>query len=238
MKKFFGLIALAVGSMAVASAQTFTVATFDDPSAGATTQYFQFAPTTAGDVFGNTGVLFGQWGSMNLTLDVPAFAALGLGSASYSNARFVMTDDANSNTALATANAISFTGGVQNAAAANTGWIRFFTGDGNPVGTSNELFRIRFTGARYNVLSVGAAELIFTGPASDVSFWTPGNTQISGLRQESFAFSFANFSTTQNPGNLAMTAAFTSSAVPEPMTMGLIALGAAGLAARRRNRKS
>jgi hypothetical protein len=54
----------------------------------------------------------------------------------------------------------------------------------------------------------------------------------SGLSQETFNFSFANF--VQNANGATATAAFTSSAVPEPASIAAIGLGLAAMIRRRR----
>ena len=55
----------------------------------------------------------------------------------------------------------------------------------------------------------------------------------SGLFQESFAFSFANQTLTDDEGSFTATAAFTSSALPEPGTLMLLLAGAVFVSRRR-----
>ena len=73
--------------------------------------------------------------------------------------------------------------------------------------------------------------------ASGVSFGgtalASANPSALGYQNTQFSFSFANPAGLGGPTRT-YTASMTSSAVPEPITMGLLAMGLAGLAARRR----
>lgn len=90
----------------------------------------------------------------------------------------------------------------------------------------NLVLRIDFDGARlFDPFGFGAS--VFLG--ENVAFSGP---IIAGpLSEQSFAFSFAN--QTQIPGGYTWTAAFTSSAIPEPSTLALLALGALSMRFRR-----
>lgn len=93
---------------------------------------------------------------------------------------------------------------------------------------NNLVFRINFASGYLSVNGVGGSDLF----GNNVTF--SGPLVPAGLNQETFNFSFANFQPTAN--GLGVTAAFTSSAVPEPGT--LAALGLGGLALLRRRRKT
>ncbi|MCP4594836.1 MAG: PEP-CTERM sorting domain-containing protein [bacterium] len=104
---------------------------------------------------------------------------------------------------------------------AAAGAVFFFDALTNPILT------ITFSEAQLNApFGFGATEfaamhdVVFSGPIIP----TP-------LTDESFSFSFANQMPT--PGGFTSTAAFTSSAVPEPATLALMAFGAMGLIRRR-----
>ncbi len=94
----------------------------------------------------------------------------------------------------------------------------------------NLVFRINFTTGLVAPTSFGSSEFF----GQNVQF-SDANGPLTGLSQETFSFAFAN---PQFAGNsLTYTAAFTSSAVPEPGTMLALAAGAAGMIARRRRSK-
>lgn len=103
------------------------------------------------------------------------------------------------------------------------GTVSFFASNQDP------LFTITFDGGLVNGNSgFGATDfvglnVVISGPA--VPF---------ALFDEAFAFSFANQETTAN--GFTATSDFTSSAVPEPASMTLIAIGAAFALRRRRSR--
>lgn len=130
----------------------------------------------------------------------------GLAAPDFANARFLM-------------NPVSASGSGNNWAL-GAGSINFSDSGGNA------LFSIQFNSGQLTTPNgFGASDFIgqgvtFSGPI------IPG-----GLTDETFAFSFANQVGT--PENYTATAAFTSSAVPEPVSMILLAVGGM-LALRRR----
>ncbi|MCU0316103.1 MAG: PEP-CTERM sorting domain-containing protein [Fimbriimonadaceae bacterium] len=206
----FALIAVAAAFAGIASAQSITIATFDDPSASSAKPLFSFSGGVS-----TTGMLTGSWGfaptETGLTLRVPGSAVVTPVASIYNDARFTFDNGTDGV-------GVGFTAGVQNP---GSGRVRFYDN------TGTEVLRIRFSNALYSILGTGAASL--TG--GTVDFQTPAAVSY-GLTNGAFAFSFANQALVGSEAR--MTSSFTSSAVPEPMTMGLIALGAAGLAARRR----
>ncbi len=92
---------------------------------------------------------------------------------------------------------------------------------------NNLVFRINFTTGLVAPTSFGSSEFF----GQNVQF-SDANGPLTGLSQETFSFAFANPKFAGN--TITYTAAFTSSAVPEPGTMLALAAGAAGLIARRR----
>jgi hypothetical protein len=103
----------------------------------------------------------------------------------------------------------------------SAGTIEFFDDGGGLI------LQIDFDAAiLFSPFGFGASALV----GHDVSFSGPIIT--FPLEEELFAFSFANQITT--PDGFTWTAAFTSSAIPEPATLTLLAIGGLALAARRR----
>ncbi len=97
------------------------------------------------------------------------------------------------------------------------GEVQFFDSLANPI------FNIAFDSGQLNAIGFGATEFL---SLNDVTF--TGSILIDPVQNESFAFSFANQTPVGNDGSFTATAAFTSSAtvIPEPATLGLLALGA------------
>lgn len=153
----------------------------------------------------NTSTLTGGWSGTGLTLQTPGL----IGGGSLNDVKFVMTP-------------ITTTNIGPGVFVTNGGNIKFYTSDIN-----NPDFTVNFDSAiLVNPLNFGTSEFI----GSNVSFTGPNVP--SGLSEESFGFTFANQRV--NQGVYTYTAAFTSSAVPEPATMIAIATGIAGVVARRR----
>ena len=99
------------------------------------------------------------------------------------------------------------------------GAINFTDSGGNPLMTISFAGGTLTSPATFGASDFVGQNVVFSGPI------IPG-----GLSQEAFAFSFANPQGTIE--NYTVTASFTSSAVPEPASIALLALGA--LAAIRR----
>ncbi len=139
------IIALVAGVAAVSSAQSFTVATFADPTTSANQSMFTFQGTTS--AFGNNGTLSGSYTGTGLTLLTPGWAAPDV-----SNARFTLGNS-------------TLTGGVTvTNGTAGPGRIDFTTAAGALV------LRVDFATAVYNVLSFGGSDLI----GNNVTFSGPG----------------------------------------------------------------
>lgn len=104
-----------------------------------------------------------------------------------------------------------------------SGTIRFY----EDAGMTSLILQIDFDGGElHQPLGFGASFI----SANNVTFSGPVIT--TPLTDEQFSFSFANPTTTAN-GN-SYTASFTSSAVPEPATLALVAVGALCCIRRRR----
>lgn len=91
---------------------------------------------------------------------------------------------------------------------------------------NNVVFTITFQSGFLSLNGVGGSDLF----GNNVTFSGPGVPV--GLTEETFNFSFANFRPTADGATV--TASFTSSAVPEPATLGALGIGLAALLRRRR----
>lgn len=161
-------------------------------------------PLFAWDSAANT--LEGSWSGTGMTVQTPGF----IGGGSVSDAQMVF--DQVSLTPIINGTFYKM----------GSGRVRFFTTDIN-----NPFLTITFnSGSFLNPFLSGASSL----NADGVSFTGPNVP--TGLSDEQFSFSFANPETSGSVTHF--TSSFTSSAVPEPLS--IIALGA-GLAALGRRRK-
>ncbi|MBX7135264.1 MAG: PEP-CTERM sorting domain-containing protein [Fimbriimonadaceae bacterium] len=93
--------------------------------------------------------------------------------------------------------------------------------------SNNLVLRITFDSGFVSVNGAGASDLF----SNNVVFSGPG---VPVVTDETFNFSFANFQ--PNANGVTATAAFTSSAVPEPASIAAIGLGLAAVIRRRRKR--
>jgi hypothetical protein len=201
------LMLLAVGFISVDAKASFTVATFADPSPNSSNPLFTVDYTAL--------TLAGGWSDSKtgLTLQFPANGH------TYSDAWFNMFGPTGSPTVTLTQvipNTFYSTG---------SGTINFYK-DGT---STNPLLVINFDSGAVSPYGFGA---IFT--VSGVTFT---GSEISGsLSQEQFAFSFANTAPLATHSGFTSTAAFTSSAVPEPATITLLCAGALALMKRKRSK--
>lgn len=163
MNRRFIAVAAGLGaSIAIASAQSFTVATFADPSGTAANPVFTFTPSSGGQPTGTTGTLSGGWTAAGLNLQTPGIAA-----PDFANAKFALTNTQGGGLAI-------------NNGVAGAGQIVFTTSANAAIMTIN------FQSATYSPFGLGGATLLGNG----VTF--SGPQVPSGLTNGSFAFSFAN----------------------------------------------
>lgn len=190
-------------------AESFTVATFADPSLSASNPLFSvvWPGTSAGTV--NGGWVDGKGG---LTLEIP-FAGL-----TFDNAWFEMDELAITGTASIFGQKFGQTG---------EGQIRFYE-----EGSSDDpLLVLDFDTALVSLFGMGASETDFFA-----SVTITGSVIPSPLSDEAFSFSFANIAPLNgnvNTKGFTATSAFTSSAIPEPASLALLALGALMLRKRK-----
>ena len=198
------VILVAIASAALAvSAQAMTIGTFADPALDGSTPLFTI------DL--NADLVTGGWGDSQTGLNLDLLGTV------HNDAWFSMSP-------LVYTSPL-FTGQT------GPGTILFFADGTN----SNPLLQIDFASAQISVGNL-AGDNIFSANSVVMTVGPGGPTVYT--QEASFAFSFANqipikASPTAPPTGFTTTAAFTSSAVPEPAVALMLLLGAA-LAIRRR----
>jgi hypothetical protein len=145
------------------------------------------------------------------------------GTPPYTDAFFTMTDPGG-------APGVEYTQGIGGGDTGG-GIIKFFNPGDNPA-TDDPLIQIDFDSANLSPTGFGGLELFALNDVTISGSVLGGAT----LTDEAFAFSFANQVLLNNDwGNgFEATAAFTSSAVPEPATLALLGIGALITLTRRR----
>jgi len=163
------------------------------------------------DLSQTQGKITGGWLDSQTGLD------LVVGGYTFTDAFFTMTD-------------VDYDGDLSGGTTGD-GTIKFFA-DGDTTG--NPLVQIVFDSATVTPLGFGGMNAFFF----DNGVVITGSEIPGSLTDESFSFSFAN----QAPLNgnsdngYTATAAFTSSAVPEPATLGLLLVGGMGVLLKRRRK--
>ena len=191
---------------AVAAPSSFTVATFADPSQNSSNSLFTVDFTAL--------TLDGGWSDAKtgLNLQIPSNGH------TFTNAWF----DVDNVITLSSIIPGTFYG-------TGPGKINFYKDNTN----TNPLVIIEFDSGFVSPYGFGANEVLFTAANVRIT----GSEVAGSLSQEQFSFSFANLAklpghTNWNDGFTA-TAAFTSSAVPEPATIALLCTGAFALLKRK-----
>jgi len=204
------LMVLVLGfSVNSARGNSFLVATFADPALDSSTSLFTV-------MYGTSGSVTGGWGDdqTGLDLEVPIIS-----SNPFIDAFFEMTDLVYNGDA---------TGGTTGG-----GTFEFFA-DGDNPNTATPVVTISFDSAQLNPGSLYGDNLF---QFNNVDITVDGYSGV--LEQEQFSFGFANkvfidppspvgtmgALMTVDPIGFTATAAFTSSAVPEPISLGLLGLG-------------
>ena len=187
-------------------AGTMTIATFDDPAVDSSTPLFQINLTSS--------TVTGGWDDSQTGLDLDVVCSSHI----FNDAFFTMTP-------------LSYTGDISGGVT-GSGIIQFRS-DGESSGTApiDPLIQIEFNSANVSLNGFGAVELFEAGNV------TITGREITGLlTNESFSFSFANHTLLPVDDGYTATAAFTSSAVPEPATMVLFGMGGLIMAFTRQRR--
>jgi hypothetical protein len=185
-------VALGLTSTALAGEESFTIATFADPSPDGSTPLFTYDGTT----------LTGAYNQPGLELLTPGLP---------------LQDDVND--ASFDMAPVAVLSADEPLIILGPGVINFRDGD-------DLVLRIEFDGATL-VSPFGFGSSEFAG--YDVTFSGPNVPE--GLTAEAFAFAFAN--PQGNMEEYTVTAAFTSSAVPEPSSLALLAIGVVAALRRR-----
>ena len=178
-----------------ARAGTMTIATFDDPAVDSSTPLFEINLTS------NT--ITGGWDDSQTGLDLDVVCSSHI----FNDAFFTMTP-------------LSYTGDISGGVT-GSGIIQFRSdGEGSGTAPIDPLIQIEFNSANISLNGFGAVELFEAGNV------TITGREITGLlTSESFSFSFANHALLPVDDGYTATAAFTSSAVPEPATILLFGMG-------------
>lgn len=200
--------ALTIGLVVAAGAvhASFTVGTFADPTATSSENFFRFTRLSE-----STALLEGAWLADGLHLLTP-----GVSAPDQFDARFEIRNSQDTLGLLATTSGGDFF--------TEAGYVRFFDS------SNNTLLRIDFDSAVLNGNGFAAG---FGSGTDDIDM--SGAIVEPGWENEHFGFAFTNW-TVVDEDDLTMSASFTSSAVPEPGTLGVLTLGLLPLLRRRKSR--
>lgn len=194
-----GAVAITVISLCAASVNAGTIATFADPAPDASAYLFRI------DLDADT--VSGEWPDSNagLTLEV-----IPTGQA-HADAFFTMTD-------------VAYTGGPTGGPT-GPGAIQFFRDGDDPL-TADPLVEISFASAQLTVQGFTGDNIYDLHSDHEVVITVWKSTGPVTLTQNAaFAFSFANQTPLPSGQGFDATAAFTSSATPEPATLAVLLVG-------------
>jgi hypothetical protein len=175
---------------------TLTIATFDDPAEDSDSAFFTVDLTN--------NLITGEWDEPGLSLDIPYSGQ------TFHNVIFMMPE-------------VQITALTHPLKGTKTedGEITFF----DPCDMVNPLIRIEFDSAWLTFYGFGGSES-FSGDNVTITGWGINDATLTD--NAAFSFSFANQVVLNDDwvNGFEATAAFTSSAVPEPATLALLGIGA------------
>ena len=204
-KKGIGFLVLCIMFVCTALVEaTSTIATFDDPAGYSNATLFTVDLTN--------GTINGEWDGTGLSLDIPYFGL------TFHNVNFTMPE--------VQITAISY---PLKGTKTEGGEIKFF----DPTDMVNPLIWIEFDSAWLTFYGFGGSES-FSGDNVTITGWGVGDATLT--EEAAFSFSFANQVALNDDwvNGFEATAAFTSSAIPEPATLTLLGIGALATLTRRR----
>ena len=183
---------------------TETIATFDDPAGGSDSAFFTVDLTN--------NLITGEWADSQTGLNLDVVYS----GNPFPDAFFTMTP-------------VSYTGDIMGGST-GSGTIKFFADNQNT--STTPLIQIVFDSATISPIGFGGLELFALNDVTISGSVLGGAT----LTDEAFAFSFANQVALNDDwvNGFEATAAFTSSAIPEPATLTLLGIGALATLTRRR----
>lgn len=196
MKKFMMILVTVL--VFVGNAYSGTIATFSDSGLNASTPLFTINSTTK--------TVTGGWSDAQVGLNLQVVFT----GNTFNDVFFTMTP-------------LVMTTGSLTYDTTDAGTIKFFADNANPI-SATPLLQVDFDSAS---VSFGRVSGDNTFSSNGVRF-SGSEIGSNTFSDEVFAFSFANLkalSPTTNQIGYTATAAFTSSAVPEPATLGLLSIG-------------
>ena len=186
---------------------TLTIATFDDPAGDSDSAFFTVDLTT------DPETINGEWDGTGLSLDIPYSGQ------TFHNVNFTMPE-------------VQITALTHPLKGTKTegGEITFFD---PAVSTVDPLIEISFDSAWLTFYGFGGSDS-FSGDNVTITGWGVGDATLT--EEAAFSFSFANQVALNDDwvNGFEATAAFTSSAIPEPATLTLLGIGALATLTRRR----
>ena len=201
------LVLLVALTLSASSARAITIATFADPAPDDTTPLFTVT-------FGGGGSVVGGWDDSQTGLDLQV-PITGPPVSLYQDAFFTMS--------------LLTYSGDSDGGPTGPGTIKFFEDNDDPA-TAQPLVMFSFDSARIDPGGLYADNIFHS---DNVQVTIKGYSQ--NLTDQQFSFAFANKNMFPLDIGFTATASFTSSAIPEPATILLLALGSFALLRKRKH---